>query len=118
MTQFQKSLAAPVALPAEPRTIRRGRFIITLIGLVMVAVAIGAGGVLLTEQIQPTVPPSIDAANVTDGWFPAISAANEARRLEAARQAVDGWSVRLLVPTVDQEVRDGWSSRYLVSDDD
>lgn len=44
MTQFQKSLAAPVALPAEPRTIRRGRFIVTLIGLVMVAVAIGAGG--------------------------------------------------------------------------
>jgi len=43
MTQFQKSLAAPVALPAEPRIIRRGRFIVTLIGLVMVAVAIGAG---------------------------------------------------------------------------
>jgi len=55
---------------------------------------------------------------VIDGWFPAISAANEATRLEAARQAVDGWSVWLLVPTVDQEVRDGWSSRYLVSDDD
>ncbi len=70
------------------------------------------------------------STDVTDGWMPAITYANQERTAERARATVDGWGAALLKPeppVVDgwasallkpePPVVDGWASRYLVSED-
>lgn len=112
MTEMQKSATVPGLITAQPSAVRYGRGVLALIALLLIAFVISTG--LITINQRGAVAPVTDGAAVTDGWLPAVTAANEARALAAARETVDGWSVRLLTGTSGGEVTDGWASRYLV----
>lgn len=115
MTEMQKPAAAPLATN-QPGTIRLGRYLLALAGALTIVLTIAVAVILLGEQ-REAIAPTRANATVTDGWLPAVSAANEARTLEAARQAVDGWSSRLLAGSDAESVTDGWAARYLSDDD-
>lgn len=117
MTQFEKSVAAPALAPTQPRLIHGRHFVMAFIGIVTLLVAIGATGIVLSQQPRSAAPVAPDRA-VTDGWLPSVTAANEARRLQAAGEAIDGWMPRLSTQGSPEETVDGWSVRYMVSEDD
>lgn len=116
MTQLQKTAGRAVSMSGRSHLIARGRQAFVYIAFAMVVVAIAAMALLIVRPPAPSAAPAPDAA-VTDGWLPAITAANEARGLEEAQRTVDGWSSQLLVQPAAAEVTDGWASRYLVADD-
>ncbi|MGH2429104.1 MAG: hypothetical protein ACRDGV_09545 [Candidatus Limnocylindria bacterium] len=117
MTQFQEFISAPALASTERKMIRSGRFVLAFISLVVLVAAIGVGAIVLSQQLQPGAAPTDERA-ATDGWLPAITAANEARRFAAASETVDGWIPRLVAQPNDHEILDGWAVRYLASDED
>jgi hypothetical protein len=99
--------------------------IVVLIGILAVSILFGIG---VGQQVGTTTTGA--AADVTDGWFPAVSAANHEQSMAEAAATVDGWASAVLrpqSPVVDgwssallrpeALVVDGWASRYLVRDE-
>lgn len=114
MAQFERSIVATPSV--DHRRIRPSHVALVTIGLI---VFIGAAYATALIASQATRPSALDSApavgEVTDGWLPAISAANraaaQAATLEEARRTADGWSSALLKP--EPVVVDGWSSALL-----
>lgn len=115
MTQYHEFVSAPAAATGEARIARGGRYALAILAAAMFAMVIGVTAIALSPQSVAPVQPAAERP-VTDGWLPAITAANEARRAAAASEVVDGWMPRLFAN--DEQILDGWAVRYLVADED
>ena len=114
MAQFQEFVSPPAMTRRGP--IRIGRFhAVYLAGAIVLIVSATAIGLTTYLRAEPQSVVTQASTDVTDGWMPAITHANQERTAERARATVDGWAAALLKS--EPPVVDGWASRYLVSDD-
>ena len=108
MTRFQE-MTTP-ALSTERAPFKFGRLIAVYLGMILLIGAV-AGSALVFSRADSQITATQAAGEATDGWLPAITAANRERAAEEASRTVDGWASALL--RAEPPVVDGWASALL-----
>ena len=134
MAQLERSVLATPAVDHGGNRLSRGALM--TIGVIVFVGALFSATLIISQGTGATgVDAGTRAAEVVDGWMPAVTAANraasEAATLGEARGTQDGWSSALLKPETEvtdgwaaallkpeAAITDGWAVRYLASDDE
>ena len=109
MTRFQELTSTP-ALTTDRAPFKIGRLTAVYFAATLLIGAVAVSAFIVSRAENP-ITETRAAAEVTDGWLPAITAANRQRAAEEASQAMDGWASALL--KAEPPVVDGWAPALL-----